>query len=206
MVVKNCKLGKISIMEYFTKSETKLYPQDFLLKYTILPFIPKWITPNHITILRFALTPVVVFLLWAENYIIGIPFLLGVALTDAIDGSLARTRDQITDWGKAFDPLADKLLIGSSLIIVGMKFFFWTTLTIILFELTFIFTGWSRRRRSIDISANVWGKAKMFSQVTGLVLILLALYYNSLFLFPAGLIVLFIAIIFAIASFFTFGI
>ncbi|MBU1164429.1 CDP-alcohol phosphatidyltransferase family protein [Patescibacteria group bacterium] len=193
-------------MQNLSNSSPKLYPQDFILKYTILPFIPKWIKPNHVTILRFVLSPIVVYLLWLENYSIGVPFLIGVALTDAIDGSMARTRNQITDWGKAFDPLADKLLIGSSLIIVAIKYFFWTTMTVIIFEFAFIITGWSRRKRGIDISANIWGKFKMFMQVVGLVLILLALYLNAAMLFPYALISLFLAIILAVASFFTFGI
>jgi len=192
-------------MPILTKTRPKPQPQDFLLQYTILPLIPNFVKPNHITILRFLLTPVVIFLLWVENYSWGVPFLIGVAFTDAIDGSLARTRNQITEWGKTFDPLADKLLIGSALIMVAIKYFFWTTLTIILFELAFIFSSWNWKNKGIDISANIWGKAKMNFQVIGLVLILIAIYSNALSLFYAALITLILAVIFAIASFFTFG-
>lgn len=196
---------KYRYMKILSKYSTKPQPQDFILKYTILPLIPEWVKPNHITILRFVFTPFVLILLWLELYSIGIPFLIMVAFTDAIDGSLARVRNQITEWGKIYDPLADKLLLNSSLLIVAIKYFFWTTLTIVLIDLGFIFAGWRWKKKGIDISANIWGKAKMNFQVIGLVLLLLALYFNAVSFFYLSLIILFLAIIFAVVSFFTYG-
>lgn len=181
-------------------------PQDFILKYTILPLLPQWVKPNHLTILRFATTPIVLALLLLENYSWGLPLLILAAFTDALDGSLARTRNQISHWGKVYDPLADKLLLNSALIITGLKYFFYTTLVIILIDLSFIAAGWRWERKGIDIKANFWGKTKMNLQVIGLVILLLAITLKMISLFYASLIILYLAVIFATISLFTYGI
>src|SRR3989344_1372809 len=98
-----------------------LYPHDKILDFLILRFIPRSVHPNHITILRMMLTPVVFFFIVIEDYKIGIPLFLFAAFTDAVDGALARTRNQITRWGIRFDPLADKLLIGSLLVLLAFR-------------------------------------------------------------------------------------
>jgi len=193
-------------MKILNNSRQNLHPQDIIIKYTILPLIPQFVRPNHITILRFILTPLVVYVLWQGNYRLGIPFLILVALTDAVDGSLARVRNQITEWGKVYDPLADKLLINSSLIMIAMRYFFWTTLTIVLIDLTFIFAGWRWKEKGIDIQANFWGKLKMNFQVLGVVMLLLAISTDYFSLFYISLTMLYLAIVFAIASLFSFGI
>ena len=56
----------------------------------MLPLIPKWITPNQVTIFRFLATPFVVWVLAIEAYAWSIPLFVFVAFTDVIDGSLAR--------------------------------------------------------------------------------------------------------------------
>ncbi len=94
------------------KSTIKFYPQDIFLKKTILRLIPKTIKPNHITLLRFFLTPIVIGAIIKEKNILALFLFLITAFTDAIDGAMARTRNQITQWGKIYDPLADKFLIG----------------------------------------------------------------------------------------------
>ena len=93
----------------------ELFPHDKIMAVTFLPLIPRWVTPNAITIARFVLTPLVVFLILIENYNIGIPLFIATAFTDVLDGSLARVRKKVTKWGTLHDPVADKLLIGSSL-------------------------------------------------------------------------------------------
>ncbi|MDO8435700.1 MAG: CDP-alcohol phosphatidyltransferase family protein, partial [bacterium] len=85
----------------------KILWTDKLLARTILHLFPYSVRPNHVTAFRLIATPFVVWVLASENYVWGIPFFLLVAFTDAIDGAMARTRDQITDVGKLFDPLAD---------------------------------------------------------------------------------------------------
>src|SRR3989344_7857071 len=99
----------------------KIYPQDKVLSWTILLLIPKFIKPNHFTILRYLLAPVVLYFVINANYRIGIPLFAFTAFTDMLDGSLARTRKQITVWGIIHDPIADKILIMSCLAVLVLK-------------------------------------------------------------------------------------
>jgi CDP-diacylglycerol--glycerol-3-phosphate 3-phosphatidyltransferase len=75
--------------------------------------------PNQLTILRIILTPIFLYLFLSEDPLL-IQISLGVfliaALTDWYDGWLARKFNYITDWGKFWDPLADKILTSTAFI------------------------------------------------------------------------------------------
>ena len=88
------------------RDPAKLYPHDYVMKSLVLPLVPKWVTPNYVTALRFLLTPFVVWGLAVGQYEWAIPFFMFTAFTDMVDGSLARARKQITEWGTLFDPIA----------------------------------------------------------------------------------------------------
>ena len=78
-------------------------------------------TPNKLTLVRIALIPVFLVLLYlpfSGNRYAALGVFILASLTDALDGHLARSRDQITTFGKFMDPLADKLLV-----IAAMLFF-----------------------------------------------------------------------------------
>jgi CDP-diacylglycerol---glycerol-3-phosphate 3-phosphatidyltransferase len=78
-------------------------------------------TPNQLTLLRMAFVPVVVSLLFLRDpfWDVVAALLFGVAsFTDYLDGYLARTQKQETVYGKLLDPLADKFLVVSSLIML----------------------------------------------------------------------------------------
>ncbi len=82
--------------------------------------------PNQLTILRIILTPIFLYLFLSKNPLL-IQISLGVfliaALTDWYDGWLARKFNYITDWGKFWDPLADKILTSAAflgLVFVGL--------------------------------------------------------------------------------------
>ena len=97
-------------------------------------------TPNYLTILRMALTPVFIIL---YNYV-GVFFSLlafvAAAITDLLDGRIARKTGKITDFGKFMDPLADKLLVCAALFAffkLGPKLITsWMVLIIVIRELT----------------------------------------------------------------------
>ncbi len=183
------------------------YPTDYLLKYTILPLIPRWILPNHVTVFRFLTTPIVVWLIATERYQIGIPAFLFVALTDAIDGAMARIRKQITPWGTLYDPIADKLLIGSLIFVIVLKhvnpILGWT---IVGLESIFIVGGFIKQRRGKVPSANLWGKIKRALEVAGVTSLLIAVYsgYDLFLDVSSGTLVL--AVLFALVSLVTQGI
>ncbi len=78
-----------------------------------------WNLPNIITIIRIAMTPVIALLPFIQGYwpkLIAFVIFSLTALTDLVDGYLARSRGQVTDLGKLLDPLADKLLLLASLV------------------------------------------------------------------------------------------
>ena len=190
----------------FQKAE-KLTWYDNLLAKTFLKLFPKCVLPNYITIFRFFATPAVVVLMLCEHYYVGLIAFLIVAFTDALDGAMARTRNQITEWGKVYDPLADKILIGSMVFIIVLRYIdFWTAMVIIGLEFIIILTAWIRMKIGAKVQANVWGKIKMNLQVLGVVILLLSIVFNWAALLPFASGVLYLAIAFAIVSLLTYGI
>jgi CDP-diacylglycerol--glycerol-3-phosphate 3-phosphatidyltransferase len=190
----------------------KSYPQeaylhDRILDKLILWMIPMWVTPNSVTWLRIILTPIVLYVNYIQNFSVGIPLFLFTAFTDAIDGSLARTRGQITNFGKMFDPLADKLLIGSMLVLllfqnVDRR----VALLVVGIEIIFIVLATVRVVTGHVGQANVWGKIKMVLQVFAVFLILIGLTFSNPFLFAIATWVFGAAVVFAIISLFFHGI
>ncbi len=185
----------------------RLHPQDKFLAWLVLWMIPERIKPNHVTVVRFITVPFVVWLFWMENYQWGVPLFLFSAFTDAVDGSLARTRKQITDWGKLYDPLADKLLVGTVAYILVAKFLSVNiAFAIIFLELIAIFTGWYRKTKGIIVQANVWGKIKMNLQIAGIILLLIGLWGGGGGFFVAAYWVLIASLVFSGMSLLTYGI
>jgi cardiolipin synthase len=185
----------------------KLVWYDKILAVTVLKLFPQKVLPNYITVFRFITTPIVAVLMLYEHYLIGLIAFLIVAFTDAIDGAMARTRNQITEWGKVYDPLADKILIGSMVFIIVLRYIdFWTAIVIIVLEFIIITTAWIRKREGGEVQANIWGKIKMCLQVSGVVILLMAIVFNWQALLPLASGVLYLAIAFAIVSLLTYGI
>jgi CDP-diacylglycerol--glycerol-3-phosphate 3-phosphatidyltransferase len=81
-----------------------------------------WNLPNTITILRTAIVPVLLLLPWVQDSRFGSQALawlfIVAALTDLLDGWLARRGQQVTRFGKLLDPLADKLLVATALVVL----------------------------------------------------------------------------------------
>ena len=188
-------------------SSVKLYPLDKILQATILKIIPNFLTPNHFTVLRLLLTPIVILFILKEKIILGLILFLFAALTDAIDGAMARTRNQITEWGKVYDPIADKLLIGATACLLISKYLnLYFALFIILIEILLVANGTWRKSNGNIIEANVWGKIKMILQTFGIALIFIFMIFNIHFLIIASWAILIIACFFAMISLFTYSI
>lgn len=81
----------------------------------------RWTTPNQLTLARIFAVPVLVGLIYYHgpitNVIAGVIFVLA-CLTDYWDGDLARVRQEVTAMGKLLDPIADKMLISASLVML----------------------------------------------------------------------------------------
>lgn len=163
----------------------KLYPHDKIVARVILPLIPKALRPNHFTGFRLAVIPIVIYLILTENYIIGIPFFFLTALTDMIDGSLARVRKQITEWGTLWDPIADKLLIGSVVIIlIARNLNLYLGLAVIGLEIIFVVGGLYLKKQGQPIVPTIYTKTKMILQVIAVFLLLISLPLEAGFLIP----------------------
>mgnify|MGYP000744797248 CR=1 FL=1 len=155
--------------------EYKANPIDKILAKSFLKLLPKWITPNHITIFRFLTIPFIILLITVEQYGWGATLFIVSAFSDALDGALARTTKQITDWGKMFDPLADKTLIGTVGVILIPKFLnVWIAVVIVTIELVIILSVYYQKHyQNVNIQSEKSGKIKMIFQSVGVGLLFL---------------------------------
>jgi CDP-diacylglycerol--glycerol-3-phosphate 3-phosphatidyltransferase len=188
-----------------TNETIQLYPHDRLLAWTLVPLTPKFVRPNHLTILRILLIPLVLGALWYESWTWSLILFLIAAITDAWDGSLARLRKQITLWGTMADPVADKLLIGSVVVLfVAREVNIIFAVTIIIIELMLVVGAYIRKRQGRYTSANNYGKLKMFLQVLGVSLLLIAKLFGVETAVPFAIGTLSLAIVLAIVSLITY--
>ncbi|MBQ4517197.1 MAG: CDP-diacylglycerol--glycerol-3-phosphate 3-phosphatidyltransferase [Clostridia bacterium] len=135
--------------------------------------------PNALTILRFLLVPVFMVFMLLEglpyaNIISTVIFVLAFC-TDWLDGYLARKNNQVTNFGKIMDPLADKLLVTAALICLNVSGVISAWVTIIILAREFIVSGIriSAASEGNVIAASMWGKAKTMWQFIALTLALL---------------------------------
>lgn len=130
--------------------------------------------PNVLTLARVAMIPAFLIILTpgvvsdqGAARIAALAIFIVASLTDLIDGYIARRFDKITTFGKFADPLADKLLVSSALIVLtGLGDLpAWVSALIISRE--FIVTGLRLVAvgKGVVISASIWGKLKTTSQM-----------------------------------------
>ena len=136
--------------------------------------VPKFITPNSVTIARIILIPIGVYSLFkngGDDYnwqIISWWIFFTLGLTDIFDGKLARSSNQVTELGKFLDPVADKLLIGSAMISLSLlgRFPWWITVIILSREIGVTLLRLSVAKKGV-IPANKGGKVKALFQNFG---------------------------------------
>jgi CDP-diacylglycerol--glycerol-3-phosphate 3-phosphatidyltransferase len=141
---------------------------------------------NIITVVRILLAPVFIWLLIADGgehgvlrWVAAVLFILAIA-TDGVDGALARRRNLVTNAGILLDPIADKVLIGSALVMLSVlgELWWWVTIVILVRELgitAFRFAVLSNR----VVAASRGGKLKTLVQAIAI----------SMFLVPTWTIV-----------------
>jgi len=93
-----------------------------------------WTVPNQITLLRLGFLPFFLILISYESYKWALLVLVVAGLSDGIDGLLARSLNQRSSLGAYLDPIADKLLLSSSFVILAFKKLIAWWLTIIVFS------------------------------------------------------------------------
>lgn len=159
--------------------------------------------PNSLTLIRIFLVPllVVVLLTRMENFDLwAIAILLGAALTDWLDGYLARKRGQITTLGILLDPIADKLLISAAFIsLVELRLVpAWVVVIIVGREFAVLGLRNIASAEGFTITASELAKAKMVLQVAAVSFIVLGSRYARLR--SVGDIALWLVLIFALIS------
>ncbi|MFA0816373.1 MAG: CDP-diacylglycerol--glycerol-3-phosphate 3-phosphatidyltransferase [Anaerofustis sp.] len=125
---------------------------------------------NRITIVRILMIPLYIgFLYWNRPWcmiVAGIIFILA-SITDTVDGYIARKYDMVTDFGKFLDPLADKLLVLTALIIfMGMgRIPSWAVVVIVARELIVTSFRCVAASKNKVLAADVFGKLKTIFQL-----------------------------------------
>ena len=138
---------------------------------------------NKLTIFRIILVPIMMFVpvLGLNQELWGIPLtylmidaiFIIASITDKLDGYIARSRNQITTFGKFLDPIADKILvIVAMLMLVGSgKIPYWIPAIVVIRE--FMVSGYrlvAVQKNGNVIAASIWGKIKTATQMVGLIL------------------------------------
>lgn len=138
---------------------------------------------NKLTILRILLVPIMVIIPFfnIQGEVLGIPItylivdviFIIAAITDKLDGYIARSRNQITTFGKFLDPIADKIVVITAMVMLVEWGHFpaWIPIVVILRE--FIVSGYrlvAVEKSGNVIAANIWGKLKTVTQMIGLII------------------------------------
>ena len=131
-----------------------------------------WTIPNVLTIIRIILIPVFVVLFFKGEKIAALCVFCAASLTDMLDGYLARKLNQITDFGKLFDPLADKLMVLTAMVCQT----FWGPLPLVaviivaLKELVMVLGGVFMLSKDVVVYSNYFGKAAQVGFIASLIL------------------------------------
>jgi CDP-diacylglycerol--glycerol-3-phosphate 3-phosphatidyltransferase len=168
--------------------------------------------PNALTLLRIFFVPLLVAVLVQKNLqfeingivvtneLIALLIFLAAALTDLIDGYLARRWHQITTVGTLLDPIADKLLVSAALISLVQVHIVPAWMVVLVIGREFAISG----LRSIAaaegyiIKASELGKTKLVTQVVAISLLLLSIHWT--WLSEAALLAMWVVVVFAILS------
>ena len=127
-------------------------------------------TANKITLFRIILIPVFMYIAisqGAQGNLLALAIFALASVTDFIDGYIARKYNQITDFGKLVDPLADKLLVMSALLILCEQGVVpsWVCIVILAREFTVSSLRSIAASKGVVLAASFWGKLKTVSQL-----------------------------------------
>lgn len=134
--------------------------------------------PNTLTVLRVIMIPFFVLFMLGDitsvDKYIALGIFIAASLTDTLDGYLARKNNQVTNFGKFMDPLADKLLVCAAMICLMDLDRLPSWIVIIIISREFIISGFRliAAENGVVIAANYWGKFKTASQMVMIILLL----------------------------------
>ena len=140
--------------------------------------------PNKLTILRIVLSPLFLLLAVWEfpfHYAAALIVFIVAALTDMMDGKIARSRGLITNLGKFLDPLADKMLTTAAFLVfmVTGQMNVWALMIVLTREFMVTSVRLLAAKDGTVIAASIWGKIKTVAQFIAIIYTLLALEISS---------------------------
>ena len=138
---------------------------------------------NKLTIFRMILVPLIVIasFLWTDISVFGITVSMIVmdaifiiaSITDKLDGYIARSRNQVTTFGKFLDPLADKILVLAAMVILVEAGKIPAWIPIIVLAREFLVSGYrlvAVEKGGKVIAASIWGKLKTVTQMLAIII------------------------------------
>ena len=146
--------------------------------------------PNKITTLRMILVVfVATFLLLPSEWFMTIPYIdvslnffiawilfIIASLSDMLDGKIARKYNMVTDYGKFMDPIADKLLVNTTLIILAsygpIRVNVICVIIMIARDIVVDAVRLNAMRKNVVVAANIFGKLKTVFQMVAIILIM----------------------------------
>ncbi|HHX06908.1 MAG TPA: CDP-diacylglycerol--glycerol-3-phosphate 3-phosphatidyltransferase [Erysipelothrix sp.] len=162
--------------------------------------------PNKISLFRISLVPLLVIsfslMAYPHNYVVSLFIFVMGTISDVLDGYIARRDGLITVFGKFIDPIADKLLVNTALLLLTVNGDIHYVAFLLMLWRDMIVDGIRMVAASQNqvIAASLYGKLKTILQMTAIILLLLRNWPFHLFNFPMSKIVLWLAVLTSIAS------
>jgi CDP-diacylglycerol--glycerol-3-phosphate 3-phosphatidyltransferase len=140
--------------------------------------------PNKLTISRFVLTVAFLVVMYSQvryRETIALIFFIGGGVSDFLDGTIARRRQLITNFGILMDPLADKIMVCSAFIaFVGLGWIpAWMVVIVVARELAITGLRLLAASKNVVLAAERWGKHKTITQIIAIIAILVRASYKE---------------------------
>ncbi|WP_373898450.1 CDP-diacylglycerol--glycerol-3-phosphate 3-phosphatidyltransferase [Haloimpatiens sp. FM7315] len=161
---------------------------------------------NKLTLIRIFLIPIFLVFITIKDIpygtTIATAIFIGASLTDKLDGYIARSRNQITRFGKFMDPLADKLLVTAALVSLVEFHIISSWVAVIIIAREFAVTGLRTIAASdgIILAASWWGKIKTATQMVAIIISLIGKSYPTEFFIVLSKVTIGLAVIATIVS------
>jgi CDP-diacylglycerol--glycerol-3-phosphate 3-phosphatidyltransferase len=159
--------------------------------------------PNQLTLLRLLMVPVIGATLtfsFEYHYQISAAVYATAAVTDTLDGRLARSRKQVSELGKFLDPLVDKILVITVLAILVSQSLLSAWVVVVIFAREFLITGirFVAAAQGVVVGSTPWGKSKTVTQNLMIGLLILAQPYPVLK--PLAIVFIYVAVVATVLS------
>src|SRR5512135_1674009 len=140
--------------------------------------------PNKLTVSRFVFTVAFLVVMFSEvrfHETIALVLFVGGGISDFLDGTIARRRKLITNFGILMDPLADKIMVCSAFIaFVGLKWIpAWMVVIVVARELAITGLRLLAASKNVVLAAEGYGKHKTISQIVAIISLLVVASYKD---------------------------